>query len=432
MARKKPMEVVLVAKDLSLEPDGQAFATASAVNLSSGQIGIYEAAPGGVVAMNVSVDSSNVSVPSDAPKVFFAQGTAYSASPGTAVGPSQPISVASLAIPSSGVKYITWKEADAGQSSAWAIGDAAANAGAINTDDLTDYSFDISFRSRIKDRNFTMSSLEVVQVHYSTPDYTTLATVDPLDALVQNLVVQANTFSKIVTTNGRTGNRDFVAFAISSTGTGAGIAINSAAGTAAGVGYGFTLTDLMVATLADVVATSATLTNSSEIVPIDLATAGDGATATADMIIVMGLDRDLAVGYDRIADVRTRIQVGLVDGFNYPTVLNEEGSFAQEAEGTARKWRLFYEDTMGQRFYAKNKTLFPFAYQYPDFIDDTKSYDAMILEYEDVPYTLDSSLTTDPHKLIILIPSDATGTLKADLEAFFTAWTPQINVPIFS
>ena len=430
MARKKPVEVVLVAKDLSLEPDGQAFATASAVNLSDGQIGIYEAVPGGVVAMNVSVDSSNVSVPSDAPKVYFAQGTAFSASPGTAVGPSEPISVVSLPIPSSGVKYITWKEADSGSNSAWVIGDVAANAGAINVDDLTDYSFDISFRSRIKDRNFTMSSLEVAQVHYSTPDYTTLATVDPLDDLVQNLVYQANTFSKVITTNGRTGNRDFVAFAVNIAG-GAGVALSALDNTAGGVatGYGFNTTAAMGEAFVDIIANTV-LTTSSTVEVVDLSTAG--SAANCDAIIIMSLDRDLAVGYDRIADVRTRVQVGLIDGFNYPTVLNVEGAQAQEAEGTARKWRLFYEDTMGQRFYAKNKTLFPFAYQYPDFIDDTKSYDAMILEYEDVPYTLDSSLTTDPHKLIILIPSDATGTLKADLEAFFTAWTPQINVPIFS
>ena len=432
MARKKPVEVILVAKDLSLEPDGQAFASATAVNLSDGQIGIYEAAPGGVVNMNVSVDSSNVATPSDAPKVYFAQGTAYSATPSTANGPSQPVSVASLAIPSSGVKSITWKEASVGKNCAWVIGDDLGGAGEINTEDLTDYSFDVSFRSRIKDRNFTMSSLEVVQVHFSTPDYTALATVDPLDDLVQNLVYQANTFSKAIVTNGVKGNKDFVAFAVNVSG-GAGVSLTTLSTAGATItGYGIVTTAAQSAAFADIVTNTATtgLTGASTVEPIDLTTAG--AAANCEAIIVMSLDRDIAVGYDRIADVRTRIQVGLIDGFNYPTVTNVEGSQAQEAEGTARKWRIFYEDTMGQRFYGKNKTLFPFAYQYPDFIVDSKTYDAMVLEYEDIPYTLDSSLTTDPHKLIILVPSDATGTLKADLEAFFQAWCPQVSIPTFS
>jgi len=277
-----------------------------------------------------------------------------------------------------------------------------------------------------------MSSLEVVQVHYSTPDFTTLGTVSGLDAIVENLVYQANTFSKAVTTNGRKGNKDFVCFAVDLDGSsGLGVLVSALDNTAGGVdtGYGFNTTAAMGQAFADLV-TNTDLLTTSRVLPVDITTAG--AAANSDAIIVMSLDRDIAVGYDRIADVRTRIQVGLVDGFDYPTVSNVEGAQAQEAEGTARKWRIFYEDTMGQRFYGKNKTLFPFAYQYPDFINDAKSYDAMILEYEDVPYTLDSSLTTDPHKLIILVPSDATGTLKADLEAFFTNWLPQINVPIFS
>lgn len=408
--KHKPKVSLLVAKDVALEPAGQAFASATAVNLSSGQLGIYNES-------NVSVAPGTV--PGDAPKVFIAQGTPFSAAPLTAVGPADIPSNQSQFIPSVGVKSITYQPASTGVLSGWAIED-------VNADSNTAYSFGVAFRSRIKDRNYTQTAAEIIQVNFPTGDLSSFTSAE--DYLIQNLVAQTNTFSKIVSTNGRVGNRDIVAFAVNTAG-GTGIAINSAAGTA--TGYGFTLTQDMVNALANIVASTA-LTNSSTIQPVNLTTAG--SAANCDAIVVLGLDRNLAVGYDRIDQIKTRIQVGLKNGFDLSTVTLTEGSLAKEAQGTPRVWKRFFEDTVGQRIYGKNKTLFPFAYQYPDYIDTSVTYDVITVEYESEPYRRDQSLTVSNHKVIILVPSTGSNVaaLKADLEAFFTDWCPNVSVPSFA
>jgi hypothetical protein len=417
--KHKPKVSLLVAKDVALKGGGSAFATSSGVDLTNGQLGIYDASGKGVNAINVSV--ADTVTPFDSPELFLAQGTPFSAAPLTAVGPADQVANQTQAIKSSTVKSVTYQPATTGVLSGWAIED-------VNADSNTAYSFGVAFRSRIKDRNYTQTAAEIIQVNFPTGDLSSFTSAE--DYLIQNLVAQTNTFSKIVSTNGRTGNRDVVAFAINTDGTASsGIAINSAAGTA--TGYGFTLTQEMVNALAGIVTASA-LTNSSKIVPIDLTNAGNATTTKADAVVVLGLNRDLAVGYDRIDQIKTRIQVGLKNGFDLSTVTLTEGSLAKEAQGTPRVWRRFFEDTVGQRIYGKNKTLFPFAYQYPDYIDDTKTYGALVLEYESEPYRRDHSLTVSNHKAIILVPSDATNGIKASLTTFLSLWLPNLTTPTIS
>ena len=413
--KHKPKVSLLVAKDVALEPVSQAFASATAVNLSSGQLGIYNES-------NVSVAPGTV--PGDAPRVFIAQGTPFSAAPLTAVGPADIPSNQSQFIPSVGVKSITYQAASTGVLSGWAIED-------VNADSNTEYSFGVAFRSRIKDRNYTQTAAEIIQVNFPTGDLSSFTSAE--DYLIQNLVAQTNTFSKIVSTNGRTGNRDIVAFAVSTAGGVAGGTDISAITAGSTTINGVVITAEMLAAIDNIEANSGTsITQSSELLPINLATAG--SAVGADAIIVLGLNRDLAVGYDRIDQIKTRIQVGIKNGFDLSTVTLTEGSLAKEAQGTPRVWKRFFEDTVGQRIYGKNKTLFPFAYQYPDYIDTSVTYDVIVVEYESEPYRRDHSLTVSNHKVIILVPSTGSNVaaLKADLEAFFTDWCPNVSVPSFA
>ena len=414
--KHKPKVSLLVAKDVALEPAGQAFASATAVNLSSGQLGIYNES-------NVSVAPGTV--PGDAPKVFIAQGTPFSAAPLTAVGPADIPSNQSQFIPSVGVKSITYQPASTGVLSGWAIED-------VNADSNTAYSFGVAFRSRIKDRNYTQTAAEIIQVNFPTGDLSSFTSAE--DYLIQNLVAQTNTFSKIVSTNGRVGNRDIVAFAIDSNGSSGVSGAVAISSISAGVTTinGVVITAEMEAALDNIAAASSGISPSSELVPVNLTTAGNAANC--DAIVVLGLNRDLAVGYDRIDQVKTRIQVGLKNGFDLSTVTLTEGSLAKEAQGTPRVWKRFFEDTVGQRIYGKNKTLFPFAYQYPDYIDTSVTYDVITVEYESEPYRRDQSLTVSNHKVIILVPSTGSNVaaLKADLEAFFSDWCPQLTVPSFA
>ena len=414
--KHKPKVSLLVAKDVALEPASQAFASATAVNLSSGQLGIYNES-------NVSIAPGTV--PADAPRVFIAQGTPFSAAPLTAVGPADIPSNQSQFIPSVGVKSITYQAASTGVLSGWAIED-------VNADSNTAYSFGVAFRSRIKDRNYTQTAAEIIQVNFPTGDLSSFTSAE--DYLIQNLVAQTNTFSKIVSTNGRTGNRDIVAFAIDSNGSSgvSGAVAISAISAGTTTINGVIITAEMEAALDNIAAASSGISPSSELVPVNLTTAGNAANC--DAIVVLGLNRDLAVGYDRIDQIKTRIQVGLKNGFDLSTVTLTEGSLAKEAQGTPRVWKRFFEDTVGQRIYGKNKTLFPFAYQYPDYIDTSVTYDVITVEYESEPYRRDQSLTVSNHKVIILVPStgSSVAALKADLEAFFSDWCPQLTVPSFA
>jgi tRNA threonylcarbamoyladenosine modification (KEOPS) complex Pcc1 subunit len=419
--KHKPKVSLLVAKDVALKGGGSAFATSSGVDLTNGQLGIYDASGAGANPINTSIDP--VDAP-DSPSVFLAQGTSFSGSPLSAVGPADQVANQTQAFKGSTVKSITFQPATTGVLSGWSIED-------INADSNTEYSFSVAFRSRIKDRNYTQTALEVIQVNVPTGDLTALTSAE--DFLVQNLVAQTNTFSKLVSTNGRVGNRDIVAFAVreaGSSGVSGAVAISAiTAGTTAI--NGVVITAEMEAALDNIAVASTGITASSELVPINLATAGSNATGV-DAIVVLGLNRDLAVGYDRIDQVKTRITVGLKNGFD-STVTLVEGSLAREAQGTPRVWRRFFEDTVGQRIYGKNKTLFPFAYQFPDYIDNAVTYDAIVVEYESEPYRRDHSLTVSNHKAIILVPSSGSNVaaLKANLNSFFSLYCPQIAVPAF-
>jgi hypothetical protein len=417
--KHKPKVSLLVAKDVALEPAGNAFATSSGVGLSDGQIGIYDASGKGVNAINVSV--ADTVTPFDSPELFLAQGTPFSATPLSAVGPADQVANQTQAIKSSTVKSVTYQPATTGVLSGWSIED-------INADSNTEYSFSVAFRSRIKDRNYTQTALEVIQVNVPTGDLSVLTNAE--DFLVQNLVAQTNTFSKLVSTNGRVGNRDIVAFAVSTAGGVAG-GTDISAITAGDTVAGIVITAEMLAAIDNIEANSgSSITQSSEILPINLATAG--SAVGADAIILLGLNRDLAVGYDRIDQIKTRITVGIKNGFDLSTTTVVEGSLAKEAQGTPRVWRRFFEDTVGQRIYGKNKTLFPFAYQFPDYIDDSKTYGALVLEYESEPYRRDHSLTVSNHKAIILVPSDATNGIKASLTTFLASWLPNLTTPTIS
>lgn len=420
--KHKPKVSLLVAGDVALKAGGSAFASSSGVDLTNGQLGIYDASGKGANPINESIDP--VDAP-DSPSVYIAQGTSFSGSPLSAVGPADQVANQSQGFKGSSVKSITFEAAAPGVLSGWAIED-------VNVASNTEYSFSVAFRSRIKDRNYTQTALEVLQVNVPTGDLTSLTSAE--DFLVQSLVAQANTFSKLVSTNGRQGNRDIVAFAVRVAG-GSGV---SGASTISGITPGTTtingvvITAEMEAALDNIAASSSTtIDGSSELVPVDLATAGSNATGV-DAIVVLGLDRDLAVGYDRIDQVKTRIQVGLKNGFD-STVTLTEGSLAKEAKGTPRVWKRFFEDTVGQRIYGKNKTLFPFAYQFPNYINDAATYDVITVEYESEPYRRDHSLTVSNHKVIILVPSTGSNVaaLKSDLNSFFSLFCPQIAVPAF-
>jgi len=157
----------------------------------------------------------------------------------------------------------------------------------------------------------------------------------------------------------------------------------------------------------------------------------------ADAMVIMALDRDL-VYEDRVKQVKTRIDVGLLEGFNYNTVKNSRIQYAYEGDGTGRQWKMFYKDTAGQRKYSAYRGFEEMRIEYPIPVDEDTYYDAVIVEHYHADLIGTDSIVK-PFKAIILIPNaDANGTLTPDsgtvslVSSILLPWINSTDGPIVS
>ena len=155
----------------------------------------------------------------------------------------------------------------------------------------------------------------------------------------------------------------------------------------------------------------------------------------ADAIIFMALDRE-QVDEDRVKQTKTRIDVGLLDGFNYNTVKNSKIQTVSEGEGLGKQWAAYYKDTAGQRKYSAYRGFEEMRIDYPVPVDTTLYYDAAILEHYHADL-IGTDAIVKPFKAIILIPCDSTtlvpdsGTL-ALVESIVLPWVNSTDGPIVS
>jgi hypothetical protein len=242
---------------------------------------------------------------------------------------------------------------------------------------------------------------------YTTPNYTTLATTNPEDHLIQNLMWAVNRNSRIMGMNG-TGSEPVVGLALDLTGT-VGTAIGALTATylplvtlATGGTRGITLTTDMVTNL------QAALPVGSSIVTIDLSTAGTGATG-ADAFAIMALDRKLSFE-DRIPQIKVDIELGLRYGFDWQQVYHAKTSYAFEGENTARQLDLEYKATHGQRKYNLDHTLDPVV-EFPSPIDLTTTYTRYNIEHRDIDQVDTFNVVESPQRLVVLIPTSGSTTI---------------------
>jgi hypothetical protein len=261
---------------------------------------VFSATDRSTVAPNVATDATPTRA--EALDIYLALGTADSAAPSQTAN-RYPLS--SRPFERSGIIYgdkpvIATKQVyQAPTNSVWLVGNTST--GIIAPANNTTYGLTIAYSGRAMNEDVGTTALRFFTPNYTTPNYTALATVNPLDHLIQNLVYNININSQAVGGLRGVGAEPVYAIAIDRAGL-VGTAIGSlAAGylplitTSTGT-KGVTLTAAQVTNLV------AALPAGCSLMTVDLSTAG--AATGADTIALVAMDRKLAYD-DRVPQVKT-------------------------------------------------------------------------------------------------------------------------------
>lgn len=412
-------------------------------NLSSGQIGFFDVGGYGSNSNNVAINTGDTVV--ESPRIIVAQGTPYSATPGATAfaGFFRDLYEKSHDIIGRNIKLFSGKAYVAPRTDAWAIGADDAAADAIGTPlDLTEYTVRVTFRGRKRDERNSDRMRQSTLGRYTTLDYTTLGTTNPLDHLIQHLVHDLNKDSRAIVTNGVRGTLPFVAFAVNtgSVGTfsGSGEVLFSDLDNldgAVATGYGFSTdaetaaannnSQMALAFAALIADTNSDFDTDSEVVPIDLTLAGTHAIG-ANAIAIIALDEELSY-VEHGKQTKVKLEVSLPDGFLETVGVYSAGSL-REGDGVPRVLEIMYRNTVSQRKYSQNRELFP-VIAAPDYVVDTEIYDTYIIETWDTHVIgTDSPDETSPQRCYIFVPSADT-TTKNSLEAVLNAYFAPLGIP---
>lgn len=426
----------------------------SACVLADGQIGIFRADSFGNAAVNTATDTTPTAT--ESPSIYLAQGTPWSASPGT---PSQSYPlwnepyVRSGKINGKNPVLITKTSDDVGTHSVWIIGSTVAGQG-IQALDNTEYQIRIGFNSVRDDVWYSPETTNFITGQYTTPNYTILATQDPVDHLIQNLVWDINRKSAAIAVNKVKfgANSNVVALAINVAGDSNGTPIggngDGASGTTAlaagqvvpvintNVGVrSITLTAAMAASIKNAAVAAATAFAGSavaigaitwNILTADTTTAGLTASGVADLIMLVSLD-SIPAWKDTVPQVRTRLMVGLPTGFDYTLVNHAEYEEAVEEIGSYRKLNLWYQATHGQRRYNLNHTLDPVTNFDTPFVSGT-TYVTYCINHYDLNEVDISNLVDSPQMAVVCVPT-ANTTLITALDTAFNSWLASYGHP---
>jgi len=449
---KRAVENFLVASqsDQGLPTGDDPLVSGTAIGLGNGQLGIVDASGLGSNTYLDFLTAADTAVASPAIQIY--QGTADSADPSGATA-RYPLTVRpyekSGIIDSTASRIVATKQlAAAATHNIWNIGDVDADGvGDIVSNSNTEYRITMSYRGRIMDEFYNPEATSSFEVGYTTPDYDALGiTTDALkrDHLIQNLVWRINRQSRALAMP-RTqfkGNEQVIAFAISTDTSSVGDNIGGNGGGETAIAADDSIVVVSDPTLgnrsytiSDEEATSiknAAVSASGDaiadvtwhILDVDLATAGTATGGTADLIMIMALDRPLAYE-DRIPQVKIRLDVGLTTGFDFNTVTHDSYEEAYEGEGQGRALDLWYKATQGQRKYSLDHQLDPHI-EYPSPIDTTESYLQYTIHHSNAAQVDTGNIVVSPMKEVVLIPSSYSTTISA-FDAVLDPWLESVN-----
>lgn len=437
-------EVILVASgNQALVTTGNITpATGNAIPIASGQLGVINAASGAFLAAG---QTTTV-----APQIKIVQGTPNSANiknQGAQQFRDRKY-VESNVINSNFATAFSSRVCFGGIYSSWAIGDLAANSGAVSIVDDAEYRLHITFDGVRQNRYFGTSGYDGIHPSFVSPDFTTLSATytTPRDFLIQRSAYGVNLNSKIVdhVPNFYGGVRPIVAFAINSAGgTGTSLTTISAAaiGTTVdfivkdGITYSFTVDQAFKNTVnAWIASGSNNLTGASTIEVINIATAGTASGLGTDVLMLMGIDEELPAARNDLKPVKVRLRVGAEGNFNSPALAINELTYGQEIEGSAENWFIEYDMLAAHQIHSQQKwrnnysDLVP-----PEYITAGTNYTSYIIYHYDKKHGFMSQTEQLPHKTIILVECDlATGTgaatTVASLNAVLAPWLNSTTV----
>jgi len=409
--------IVAKAAQTTIPVTGNIFANP----LADGQIGIVSDSSLGTLAAH----SFTTATPTITATPFIAiyQGNANSAAVAQATA-SYPLSVQpferSASIDGRSRITVTKQAFRLPTHSTWIVGNPnASSAGKINVTDLTEYTLKCAFRGRRIDELYSSNVSATLNSSYTTPDFTSLGTTEAAarTQILHNIAYNINRNSTAFALNSRFPNNVPVVALLIDSAAGSGEEIGGSTPIAAGT----VLTVVDVATGTDKTLTL-TATQAASIINATLAKKTGNLVdltwtivdvdlvnlPTADMLLLIALD-EVPAYVDRIPQIKVKLDVGLVNGFNFTTVANAEWEQADEGQGTSRVLDLLYTSTQGQRKYALRHTLDP-VINYPSPIVSGESY---------VTYNITHSYETKnsffgqdviSRRELILIPRYSTGT----------------------
>lgn len=431
-----------------LVEDGDAGLAAVATNVSAlttdGKIGVYDA------DTNLAIDSTYLFT--DSPVIYIAQGTGQT----TATYPL-PIRKQEKSQPIDGRYLLSVQKGtySAPVNNVWIIGASGADTGAVNIADETTYELSIKFDGRRIDI-LNGRNQPAIFPQFTTPDYTTdgpattklqrdhllmnLATEinrnciagNPSGApvvayLVQDVSVDADPGSVQKTVADLDDGSD--TFTVGYKADGSRITWTSSAAESAGVAAAITAYNAANGAGQDIATTDL-------LVPPLIATPPSGSAAETDVtngdtavagtsyettwLVLVAVDPALAY-FDRIAQVKHRMVVGLRQGFNVATVTNYEGAKPFEGNQTGRQVNLFYQETDELRKF--DTVQYPGAYsmQYDTPVDTTATYNSYTFIHKTPNVATNGLPSEDPFATVVFIESTSTTTAPA-FETLIRNW----------
>lgn len=435
---KRSVESFVVANvaQTTLPADNTALTDFSdgSVNLNENQLGVFQAAPYSPGFLTAITTTDTVFT---APAIQFYQGTAASANPGNATA-TYPLVVrpyiASDVVEGNNLVSITKQVAVDPTPSIWVIGQPDTDAGEIVAQDNTEYTLGIAYRGAIMDEMYSPEATNKYSPSFPTPDYTALATAEPRDHLIQNLLYELNRNSRALAFNRpRFRGDEFVyGLAISSAG-GAGVVIDTIVGGTTiqvvntNVGVRSVTVNAAQAAAINAAATAAGFNAAvATVLTIDLATAGTITGGVADGIMLVSLDRPLAF-VDFVPQTKIRLDVGLASGFNNVATYHQEVVQATEGQGQPRQLDLWWKATQGQRLHELRHYEDP-VINYPSPIDMALTYTQYNVRHNTLNNVDTFNTVVSPKLEVILVPS-ANTTLQTNLEAVLNPWAQSANNP---
>lgn len=387
---KLPMEAILVVKGDQVIPTGSWTTANTALNIQNGQLGILSMDPNSAVRtygeyLRTGDDSTEVQA------IKLVQGTPLSQST-QLVNPWEVDDkgfVESGIIRRRSIRSVMVKKARFATLGAQAVTGfpTPANNGEYNAFLKLN---SVRYRKEygITNDNSLYASVPVVA------DFTAAGITQPLDYVLQRLAADFNSQSKLVSSNTRKGNKNFVVLGVKVAG-GSGQALgtitpttNISFQTVNSVNQILPGSVELCQALAQLVQDSA-LTNASTIEVMNALTAG--AAATVDALIVIGLPHTLAAYYDNVEQdmVTPSINLGggFISGVTDPTVVICP---AQEGTGHTRKWDM--KNRWRNQLNVHTKQVQPqddWFSEGKSYIDLSKAfYTSYIIEYFDTESTL--------------------------------------------